>query len=94
MTRFDGLNVEEYIYKINKFFDLHRVDLGLRLAVIPFHLEGVPSTWFQWMEKGGMLTDWEAFVRAIQLQFGASIYDDPLGRISKLVQTGKVSQYR
>ncbi|KAF4377290.1 hypothetical protein F8388_012391 [Cannabis sativa] len=94
VARFDGSNVEEWLYKINKFFDLHQVEPMLRLAVIPFHLEGIPSTWFQWMEKSGTFTDWDAFVRAVQLHFGASIYDDPLGRILKLVQVGWVEQYR
>ena len=46
------------------------------------------------MEKGGGFTDWEAFVRALRLRFGLSIYDDPLGKIAKLVQTGRVSAFR
>ncbi|XP_062119217.1 uncharacterized protein LOC133832962 [Humulus lupulus] len=94
VPRFDGLNVDDWIYKINKFFDLHRVDPAMRLAVIAFHLDGAPSTWFQWMEKGGSITDWDSFLMALQQRFGTSIYDDPLGRISKLTQTGRVSQYR
>ncbi|XP_062114581.1 uncharacterized protein LOC133825687 [Humulus lupulus] len=94
VPRFDGSNVEDWVYKINKFFDLHRVELTMRLSIVAFHLDGVPSTWFQWMEKGGSFSDWEAFLRALQLCFGASIYDDPLGRISKLTQLGKVSDYR
>ncbi|XP_060962287.1 uncharacterized protein LOC133032379 [Cannabis sativa] len=94
VPRFDGQNVDDWIYKINKFFDLHRVDYGMRLAVVPFHLDGPPSSWFQWMEKGGSIYDWDSFLRELQLRFGTSIYDDPLGRISKLTQTGKVSEYR
>ena len=85
VQRFDGSNVEDWIYKISKFFDLHGVIPELRLAMVPFHLEGVSSTWFQWMEKGGGFPDWESFLRALRLRFGVSIYDDPLGRIVKLV---------
>ncbi|XP_060969922.1 uncharacterized protein LOC133037114 [Cannabis sativa] len=94
VPRFDEQNVNDWIYKINKFFDLHRVDYGMRLAVVLFHLNGPPSSWFQWMEKGGSIYDWDSFLRELQLRFGTSIYDDPLGRISKLTQTGKVSEYR
>ena len=50
--RFDGTNVEDWIYKISKFFDLHNVSPTMRLSMVPFHLEGAPSTWYQWMEKG------------------------------------------
>ncbi|XP_062088840.1 uncharacterized protein LOC133795407 [Humulus lupulus] len=94
VPRFNGMNVDDWIYKINKFFDLHRVDHAMRLAVVAFHLDGAPSTWFQWMEMGGSITDWDSFIKALQQRFGTSIYDDPLGRISKLTQTGRVSQYR
>uniref|UniRef100_A0A803P909 Uncharacterized protein n=1 Tax=Cannabis sativa TaxID=3483 RepID=A0A803P909_CANSA len=62
--------------------------------VIPFHLEGVSSKWFQWMEKSGSFVDWDSFIQAMQLRFGASVYDDPLGRIAKLTQLGCVEQYR
>lgn len=34
------------------------------------------------------------FLRELKLCFVTSIYDDALGRISKLTQTSKVSQYR
>ncbi|XP_062093442.1 uncharacterized protein LOC133799441 [Humulus lupulus] len=94
VPRFDGQNVDDWIYKINKFFNLHKVAPATRLAVVAFHLDGAPSTWFQWMEKGGSITDWDSFISALQLRFGASIYDDLLGRISKLTQTGLVSQFR
>lgn len=94
VPRFDGTNVDDWVYKINKFFDMHKVEEEVRLAMVPFHLEGTPSTWFQWMEKGGALTDWTAFLRALQQRFGTSIYDDSLGRISKLTQSGRVSDYR
>lgn len=94
VPRFDGSNVDDWIYKINKFFALNRVEPEMRLAIVSFHLDGEPSTWFQWMEKSGVLTTWEIFLRELRKRFGASIYDDPLGRISKLVQKGTVSQFR
>ncbi|KAF4346936.1 hypothetical protein G4B88_002938 [Cannabis sativa] len=92
--QFDRMNVEDWIDKINKFFDLHGVPKVIRLSMVPFHLDGTPSTWFQWMEKGGGFSDWESFLRALRLYFGVSIYDDPLGRIAKLTQIGRVSTFR
>lgn len=94
VPRFEGSNVENWIYKINKFFSLHQVDPAMRLAVVAFHLDREPSMWYQWMEKGGSLTSWDIFIHELRKQFGASIYDDPLGRISKLVQTRKITHYR
>ncbi|XP_024024277.1 uncharacterized protein LOC112092413 [Morus notabilis] len=94
VPRFDGANVEDWIYKIEKFFSLHHVAPAMRLTVVAFHLEGEPSTWYQWMERGGALPSWEVFIYEMRKRFGASIYDDPLGRISKLVQTGTIAQFR
>ena len=94
VPRFDGSNVETWIYKISKFFDLHRVDLELRLAVVAFHLEGGPATWYQWMERGGLLPSWSVFLLELRKRYGTSVYDDPLGRIAKLTQTWTVDQYR
>lgn len=66
----------------------------MRLAVVAFHLDDEPSIWYQWMENGRALPSWEVFLHELCKRFEASIYDDPLGRISKLVQTSKVSHYR
>ena len=62
VPRFDGSDVADWIYKINKFFDLHKVDDPMRLAMVAFHLDGAPSTWFQWMKQGGAITDWGSFL--------------------------------
>lgn len=74
--------MEEWIYKIEKFFSLHHLPPQRRLSLVSFHLDGEASTWFQWMEKGGRLTSWDVFVDELRKRFGASIYDDPLGRIA------------
>ena len=34
VPRFDGLNVDNRIYRINKFFSLHHIDPGTRLAMV------------------------------------------------------------
>ena len=52
VPRFDGSGAEDWIYKMNKFFELHNVSSEMRLATVAFHLEGAPSTWYHWMEKG------------------------------------------
>uniref|UniRef100_A0A803Q2C7 Retrotransposon gag domain-containing protein n=1 Tax=Cannabis sativa TaxID=3483 RepID=A0A803Q2C7_CANSA len=64
-----------------------------RFSMVPFHLDGTPYTWFQWMEKGGRFPEWESFLRALRLLIEVSIYDDPLGRITKITQTGRVSTF-
>lgn len=65
----------------------------MRLAVVAFHLDGEPATWYQWMEKGGGITGWDSFLSELRKRFGASIYDDPVGCITKLVQTSTVAKF-
>lgn len=46
VPRFDGTNVENLIYKINKFLTLHQVEPMTLLVVVAFHLDGEPSMWY------------------------------------------------
>lgn len=45
------------------------------------------------MERGGGLTSWGYILSKLRKRFDASIYDDPLGRISKLVQTSTEAKF-
>ncbi|XP_073134566.1 uncharacterized protein [Henckelia pumila] len=46
------------------------------------------------MDRNGSLLTWDQFMQGVRCHFGASVYDDPLGKIAKLFQTGSVNQYR
>ncbi|EXC16225.1 hypothetical protein L484_024397 [Morus notabilis] len=46
VPQFNGTNVVNWVYKIEKFFSLHCIDPDLRLAVVAFHLDGEPVTWY------------------------------------------------
>ena len=91
---FNGQNVHNWVYTIEIFFSMHAIFSGLRLQVVAFHLEDEAASWYQWMDHNGSLVTWDKFLVDIQERFRSSIYDDPLGRISKLTQTGRVSQFR
>lgn len=93
VPRFDRSHVENWVYKIDKFFYLHRVDYATRLAVVAFHLGEEASTWYQWMERNGALQNWDVFLQDLCKRFGTSIYNDPLGRISKLTQVSTVAAF-
>ena len=94
VPRFNGQNVHNWVYTIEKFFSLHVILSLLRLQVMGFHLDGEVTSWYQWMDCNGSLVTWEKFIVDLQECFGSFIYDNPLGRISKLTQSGRVSQFR
>lgn len=93
VPRFNGKGVEDWIFKINKLFNLHQLATESRLTMVSFHLDGEASSWFQWMEKSGVINSWEDFLREVQKRFGPSVYEDPLGCISKLIQRDTVAQF-
>ena len=64
------------------------------MQVVAFHLEGEAESWYQWMDRNGSLVGCYKFLIDLKERFGSSIYDDPLGCISKLTQTGRVSKFR
>ncbi|XP_073152993.1 uncharacterized protein [Henckelia pumila] len=94
LPKFNGDNSHAWLYKIEKYFSVHSIPGPVRLQMVAFHLEGQAASWYQWLDRNGALTDWDSFVSAVQERFGSSIYDDPLGQIAKLVQTGRVAPFR
>ena len=56
-------------------------------------MEGRATAWYQWMKMNSMLTiwkvvsTWKEFLQNLKHRFGASLYDDPQGNLSKLTQT-------
>lgn len=53
-------------------------------------MEGEASAWYQWMDRNQMfgLGDRGKFVKEVKNRFGHSAYEDPLGKNSKLTQSG------
>lgn len=44
--------------------------------------------------KSGVINNWDDFLRKIQKRFGPSVYENPLGRVSKLIQRDTVARFR
>ena len=81
------------MYTIEKFVSLHYIPPERHLQVVAFHLDGGAASWYQWMDHNESLITWEKFLADLLERFRSSIYDDPLGRISKLTQLGRVSKF-
>lgn len=94
LPRFTGAEINSWIYKAEKYFQLHAIPKDVRLQVVSFHFVGEAAAWYQWMDRNGIVNDWDHFLIVLQERFGSSAYDDPLGRIAKLAQTGRVSHFR
>ncbi|KAL9428358.1 hypothetical protein AB3S75_030367 [Citrus x aurantiifolia] len=91
VPKFDGSDPNGWIFRIAEFFDFHDTPEILRLRIVSFHMEGHAAAWYQWMKNNHLLTTWPEFLANLRHRFGASLYEDPQGDLSKLSQTTTVA---
>ncbi|MCH89640.1 hypothetical protein A2U01_0010540, partial [Trifolium medium] len=93
LPRFDGKNVMEWIFRAEHFFDYYDTPDKDRLTITSVHLDQDVVPWFQMIQITHPFNSWIEFTRALELDFGPSIYDYPRASLFKLNQTGTVSDY-
>ena len=93
VPHFDGTDVSNWIFKIEQFFQFYNTPDDQRIMISSFHLEGPALSWFKWMHANGFIESWKGFLKAINLKFGPSMYEDARGSLSKLQQTTTVAVY-
>ena len=57
-------------------------------------MEGRAAVWYQWMKNNRLLTTWKEFLVNLRYRFGASLYEDPQGDLSKLSQTTTIADFQ
>jgi hypothetical protein len=92
--RFDGDDPETWCCRAEQFFEMYSTPDTQRLSISAFHMDGKALVWFQELKVSNELSTWAEFVRAIQLRFGPSPYDDPMETLSKLHQEGSLEDYK
>ena len=94
VPKFDGTDPNGWAFRINEYFDFHGTSEALRLRIVSFHLEGRASAWYQWMKANDLLTSWKDFLQNLKFRFGASLYEDHQGNLSKLTQKSSVAEFQ
>ncbi|KAJ3697247.1 hypothetical protein LUZ61_000952 [Rhynchospora tenuis] len=80
-------NVEQYF----QYYDTLPVD---RLLIMSMHLDSPASRWYQGLLADHKIGSWEDFTAALQHRFGPSLFEDPVGQLSRVTQTGSVLDYQ
>ncbi|KAL9448567.1 hypothetical protein AB3S75_015948 [Citrus x aurantiifolia] len=94
VPKFDGSDPNGWVFRIEEFFDFHGTSEPLHLRIVSFHMEGRAAAWYRWMKMNSLLTTWKEFLQNLKHRFGASLYDDPQGNLSKLTQTTTVAEFQ
>ncbi|KAL0423039.1 UNVERIFIED_CONTAM: Retrovirus-related Pol polyprotein from transposon.6 [Sesamum radiatum] len=93
MQPFDG-SVLDWVFQAEQYFFFYQIPPSQRLDVISFYMKGETLSWFKWMFTNRQLSSWEAFVRALELCFGHSSFDNHQAMLFKLHQRGSVAEFQ
>lgn len=91
---FEGADPLDWLFQAEQFFTFYNIPVEQRLSMAAFYMKGEALSWFKWMFQNGQLSDWMSFVRALELRFGPSTYDNFQAELFKLRQNGSVSEYQ
>ncbi|RVX18944.1 Retrovirus-related Pol polyprotein from transposon 297 [Vitis vinifera] len=94
IPKFNGTDPHGWVFRVEEFFDFHGTPEPLRLRIVSFHMEGPAAGWYQWMKANNLLSSWKAFLLSLKHRFGASLYEDHQGNLSKLTQTSTVAEFQ
>ena len=91
---FDGNTpVLEWIFKAEKFFNYHNTPNLDRVDIASIHFEKDVIPWFQMLQRMQVVSTWAELTRALESQFGASLFDCPMAELFKLQQSGTIADY-
>ena len=88
--RFNGDDLTGWIYREEKYFIMHNTFDVNKFPLASFHLEHEALQWFRWYIKAHAEPNWTDFSQLLLQQFGPSAFDDFIGALTKLRQTGTV----
>lgn len=71
-SRFKSGDPTEWLYKVNKYFEYHKIAEENKLSLVALHLDGAASSWFQWMETNHQVRSGGDFIFQIHVRFGPS----------------------
>lgn len=95
--KFNGDDVEGWIYKCDHFFSMDRTPEHLKLRTAVVNLEGPTLSWHQGYMKIHDTTEdelpWKDYVRSITARFADSALFDPMEELKLLIQTGTLKTY-
>jgi hypothetical protein len=84
--RFDGTNVHEWIFRAEQFFDYYETPDLDRLTISSVHLDKDVVPWYQMVQRTHPFTLWIEFTRALELDFGPSVYECPRATFSNSIK--------
>lgn len=58
IPHFDGSEVEDWIFKLNEFFEFYRTPPEQKIQIASLHMEGATLSWYQWAMEIELVETW------------------------------------
>ena len=88
--RFGGEGVNLWIKKVQKYYNHNFTPLVDRLYLTEFLLDDSAAEWFGFWESNSEGRSWEDFLMDIKRRSDPDLYEDYVGRLAALRQTGSL----
>lgn len=93
LPKFDETDVDDWIFRLEEYFDVAQTPLEQCIKVASFHMIGPSYAWYKWMIHNNYTQDWTIFVDALYKRFGSNLYTNPQKTLKELKQ-GTVKEYQ
>ncbi|KAJ1406999.1 Retrotransposon gag domain [Sesbania bispinosa] len=94
LPMFDGNDVDDWIFRLEEYFDITGIPLEQRIKFASFHMVGPSYAWYKWLIRNNYTQDWLVFVDALHKRFGTDLYTNPQEALKELKQQGTVADYQ
>ncbi|XP_028775639.1 uncharacterized protein LOC114732519 [Neltuma alba] len=91
--KFDGSDPMIWIFRAEQYFSYYETPDNQRVLVASVSFEGDVVPWFQMLQKTRVITNWLSLVKAIEDEYGPSLFDQPRIRLFKLMQSSSAEVY-
>lgn len=94
LPTFDGSEVLDWIFQVEQYFLFYNVAPPQCTDIVGFYMVGEALSWHKWMHTNHQLSTWDTIVRAMELRFGPSSYENHQATLFKLRQAKSVAAYQ
>ena len=89
-----GESIDDWLFKVEQFFALDRIQNGSKINEIAIRLDGGALHWHKiFIKIKGKNVEWAEYKETIKCRFGHLAYDDPIVEMKNLKQTGNLQEY-
>jgi len=93
LPMFEGTDALGWIFAFDQYFDFYRIPEDEQIAIAAIHMTGMAIPWFQMSQRTTPFRSWTQLKRAIEIEFGPSLFKSPRELLFKLHQQGSVTDY-